>query len=179
MKKTVAVVVFVCALVLTPGAASALSILDSHYLGSVTPGSPANAIAEVEYINHLLDMSAPSVDLHNPLPNPPNTVYTYVRTGNSCGTCTDASVTGGSYGNVLGGSVNVTGWTYLLGKHGSVSHVWLVAGLTGAQSLPLNTAGGGYSLYNPVSVQVPEGGATLGLLGLAMLAVGYLRRRMN
>ena len=89
---------------------------------------------------------------------------------------------GADTGNDPSGSVNVTGWTWLyVESDGGDAHVWYVGDPDGPQTVPLNNVGGQgqshYALYNPGTVQVPDGGATLGLFGLGMLGLGCLRRR--
>jgi hypothetical protein len=174
MKKTLTAMACALTLLFSASTASALAIGDANYLGSIDPATPASAAAEVGHINTLLDQASPSS----------TTIagVLYVRSSNDCdGLCPDATTAGALQGQGPSGSVNVTGWTYLLGKYGTVAHVWYVGDLSGSQSVPASAPGGGlshYSLYNPGTTTVPDGGATLGLLGLAMLGVGYLRSRM-
>jgi hypothetical protein len=175
MKKILITMACVLALGLGAAPASALSIGDTNYLGSVDPSSPANPPSEAEYINFLISMPAPSSTTDDG--------RDYVRSSNSCATfdgCPAATPVGADTNNDPLASVDVTGWTWLLAKYGTESHVWYVGDLAGLVSVPLNAPGGGqshYSLFNPTTT-VPDGGATAGLLGLAMLGVAYLRRRI-
>jgi hypothetical protein len=82
--------------------------------------------------------------------------------------------------------INVTGFAYVLGKYGSNgSLVWFVNGALGEVSLPGSyvppgTQGGGLShisWFTPVTV--PDGGATLMLLGGALVGLGALRRKFR
>ena len=181
MKKTLlTAMACVLALGLSASTASALAIGDARYLGWIDPSTPANATGEVAGINVLIDQPAPS--------GPTNISGTlYLRTASSCGTCPDATTTNGQQGltdaNVDGTTISVTGYTYLLAKYGTRGEVWYIAGLTGSQTIPLTGSNGNatshYSLYNLTTTQVPDGGVTAGLLGLAMLGVGYLRRRIG
>ena len=182
MKKTLlTAMACVLALGLSASTASALAIGDARYLGWVDPSTPANASGEVQSINDLLARPAPSG---------PTTIsgVTYVRSSNTCGgPCPAATTTGNQQGlvdaNVDGTTISVTGFTYLLAKYGTRAEVWYIGGLTGSQTIPLTGSNGNgtshYSLYNLTTTQVPDGGVTAGLLGLAMLGVGYLRRRIS
>lgn len=190
MKKTLlTALACVLALGLSASTASALAISDAdpNYLGWVDPSVPADASGEVQSINDLLAQ---------PSPSGPTTIsgVTYLRTANDCpGGCPAAEEAGADQGQGPSASVDVTGWTYLVAKYGTAAHVWYVGDLTGAQDVPLNGFGGfhpktgepqingqsHYSLYNPTTTTVPDGGATAGLLGLAMLGLGYLRRRIG
>jgi protein with PEP-CTERM/exosortase system signal len=163
----------------TSSAATVLTTSTPEYLGSVDPGSPSSPTDELAYINTLLSLSA----------NSSTTIggHTYTTSSNDCAGCPPALLTGNS-GNIdTSGPVlnlDVTNWTYLLAKYADVSYVWNVANLT-TVDIPAtlnNGQGNGlshYILFNPTTpTGVPDGGTTAGLLGLAMLGIGYLRRRM-
>ena len=187
MKKTLLAIA--CGLVMALTAATAqaapLTTADTTFLGTADPGSPANLDDEVFYINYLLGMTLNDTDTGvNPPPDPPNTLYTFVRSGNSCGTCTSATATGAVQVNT-GGPVtdlNVSNYTYLLAKYGNTAYVWYVADLT-LVTITSNLSGvqnglSHYALFNPGTVTTPDGGTTLGLLGLGLMGLGYLRRRL-
>jgi hypothetical protein len=190
MKKTYAAVACALAIVFSPGNANALTVVldygDDYYLGFVSPGTPANI--DVTLINWLLALDPNGLDTTRPLN--PSTNYIVSREDSpaslcAVGTCDPAT---GSHEDVttnLSSLIDVSGYTYLLGKWGNVAHVWVVSGidsvflpnkldLNGTQSQGLSN----YGRYNKAPTAVPDGGATVGLLGLAMLGVGYLRRRM-
>lgn len=188
MKKTLLAIA--CGLVMALTAATAqaapLTTADNTFLGTADPGSPASPEFETYFINFLLDMpTVPggSTDSDNPLPNPPNTVYNFFRTNNSCGACTDAVATGAVQVDTGGPvTIDVSNYTYLLAKYGNVAYVWYVANLTSV-TVTSNLAGvqnglSHYALFNPGTVRTPDGGTTLGLLGLGLMGVGYLRRRL-
>ncbi len=175
----------ICALALTfsatnAAAATALVIGDSNYLGSIDPGSPSSEADEAGYINHLLDQTLGTTDIVGIAPQ----TKTYVRSNIACpnpATCPDATAAGAQSTITGTGPTNldVSNFTYLLAKYGNVSYVWYVANLTTVSFVSSIGQGGGlshYALFNPSSV--PDGGTTAGLLGLAMLGLGYLRRRM-
>jgi hypothetical protein len=189
MKKTLLTIALGLAMALTAANAQAitLAIDDALYVGSVDPGSPASLTDEAAYINFLLGMAAPSTDTDDPA-GPPPTVYTYTRSDNTCaslGGCVAATAVGATQNPFPGSDItnlNLSGWTYLLAKYGNTSYVWYVSGQTDVTLA--NPLGGEetnglshYSLFNPGTVTTPDGGATAGLLGLAMLGLGYLRRR--
>ena len=188
MKKTL--IILVCGLALSASNAQALAIgdADPRYLGSIDPATPSNPETAVDYILKLFAMAVNTLDT-TAVPSPPQP-DTFDRSDNQCAgagggstidACPTAVLGGADTGNDPSGSVNVTGWTWLYAKYGGDAHVWYVGDLTGLQTVPLNNVGGQgqshYALYNPGTVQVPDGGATLGLLGLGMLGLGYLRRR--
>jgi hypothetical protein len=186
MKKTLLAIA--CGLVMAVTAATAqaapLTTADSTFLGTADPGSPASPAFEIYFINFLLDMPLSSTDTDNPLPNPPNTVYSFVRSGNACGGCPDATATGAVQVDTGGPVVdlNVSNYTYLLAKYGNTAYVWYVANLT-LVTVTSNLAGeqnglSHYALFNPGTVTTPDGGTTLGLLGLGLMGLGYLRRRL-
>ena len=84
---------------------------------------------------------------------------------------------------VIGANIDVTGYTYLVGKYdgrNAGALVWLVSGMTDPVILPAkwgpSTKQYGlshYSLYR----SVPDGGATLVLLGGALMGLAALRRK--
>jgi len=189
MKKTLITLACGLALALSATSAQALSIgdADPRYLGSIDPATPSDPGNEVDYINKLISMAVNTTET-TALVSPPQ-ADTFDRSDNQCGgagggstidACPTASLSPlADTGNDPSGSVDVTGWTWLYVKYGGDAHVWYVGDLTGVQTVPLNNTGGQgqshYALYNPTAV--PDGGATLGLLGLGMLGLGYLRSR--
>ena len=187
MKKTLLAIACGLAMALTAATAQAapLTTAQAEFLGTADPGSPASPAFEIYFINFLLDMPLSSTDSDNPLPNPPNTVYNFVRSGNACAACPDATATGAVQVDTGGPVVdlNVSNWTYLLAKYGNTAYVWNVSSLT-LVTVTSNLAGeqnglSHYALFNPGTVTAPDGGATLGLLGLGLMGLGYLRRRLS
>jgi hypothetical protein len=189
MKKTLIALTCGLALALSASTAQALTIgdADPRYLGEIDPAVPSDPGNEVDYINKLISMAPNTIETTSVV-SPPG-ADTFDRSDNTCGnpleldSCPQATLVGADTGNdpTLTGSVDVTGYTWLYVKYGGDAHVWYVGDLSGVQPVPLNNTGGQgqshYALYNPTTVQVPDGGATLGLLGLGMLGLGYLRRR--
>jgi VPDSG-CTERM motif len=170
---------------LTATKAHALAVGDSRYIGHVNDGIPSNVANEVLYVNSLLDLAPGAAAVTCSLA--PN--ETCDRIGSPAGLVGLQDATAGVTTDTPGGSagtINTTGWTYLLGKYDAGqagAYVWYVAGLTSA-TIPnsIGTCGNSgcglshYTLFNGGAV--PDGGATIGLLGLAMLGLGYVRRRL-
>jgi len=181
MKKLIVALACIAALGASAINAEALSVGDAYYIGSADPGSPASASDEIFYINNLRLLSIGATDSETVAPH----TWEFSRVGSTldCSVCGLATITGASSGQSPSTSIDVTGWTYLLGKFGNTSYVWYVGGLSGSQTLPLDLPGiqgsgqSHYSLYNPVSV--PEGGSTLMLLGMGLAGVAALRRRFG
>jgi hypothetical protein len=185
MKKTLTALALGLAMTLSANTASALTVGDVNYIGAVVDGVPAGDAFEVAYVNSLLDQATGTVQL---------CLYATDeqcrRTGSSLNTTgfADASLTGLVKDESGNNTFNASNWTYVLAKYGNsypgdqfnpagqISLVWYVGNLSGTQTV-LPTQGLSHlTLLNPRTT-VPDGGATLGLLGLGMLALGYLRRR--
>ena len=175
-KLMVALTVAVCSLAFA-GQASAIPLDQTsvQYLGLVNDGIPSNPAAEASYINTLLAQASPSG---------PTLVgtETYTRSANPCVGCPVATDTGATKDDTSPSNViDVTGWTYLIGKYDAAqagSLVWYVAGLTEA-TIPNTFNGHGlshWSLYNPGTTTVPEP-TTLLLLGSGLAALGVFGRR--
>jgi hypothetical protein len=186
MKKTLLAIA--CGLVMALTAATAqaapLTTSDTTFLGTADPGSPANLADEIFYINHLLAQALGTTDLNvNPPPDPPNTLYTFVRSNNACAGCAAATATGATQVDTGGPvTIDVSNFTYLLAKYGNVAYIWNVSSLT-TVTVTSTLAGvqnglSHYALFNPGTVTTPDGGTTLGLLGLGLMGLGYLRRRL-
>ena len=166
-----------------PSAAQALTFGDTRDLGSITPPEPASPSDEEGYINTLIAQS-PGVHVIG--------AYTYTRTTASCGTCPAAvfnSRVTKEQGFTLDANGNVVvdlgsgGFTYLLGKFDGPNggdEVWNVQGLTGLVTIPATGFGpyglSHWSLFGPGGAGVPDGGATVMLLGAALGSLGMARR---
>lgn len=177
----------VCALALglaVPNAlADPLTLDGPNFLGYIVDGIPSNPEAEVGYINTLLDQplgTGPTLD----------GTEVYGRSTNLCGglACPDAVLAGSdkSEGEDPSNTIDVTGFTYLLGKYdagNAGSLVWYVGDLSGEQTIPAAFSGTQYglshwSLYNPTT-SVPDGGMTLMLLGGVLVGLEGLRRKLR
>ena len=169
-----------------------------YLLGTVIPGVQGGGQAQRDaaMTNQLLGMTVGQQGSGSPL---------YSRSFNNFGSLPAATTTGAMLGtNIAPGTTPVTvnlgtGFQYLVvaydGPNGGVA-VFNVGGLTGSVDLyryakPLangnllgsNTAGQGYfkmtswSLLNPTGV--PDGGATMMLLGAALVVLGVVRRHLK
>lgn len=194
MKKTL--IALTCGLMLamtaTKSEAIALTIDDDRFLGTVDPGN-GSPETQAALINDLLSISAAQAET---TVNIGGILFRRDATAlcGFSGACPDASA---ALGMAQGGANDTTvelgtGYTYLKAKYGNTMVVWYVAGLSGDHTIPLSCGAGGgatcdvigsggglshWIAYNPSTTTVPDGGATLGLFGLGMLALGYLRRR--
>jgi hypothetical protein len=176
LRMVMALAVIVCGMgLVTP--AAALDTTSVEFLGTYTPPEPADLTSEANYINTLIAQTN----------NTTTTVdgVTYVRSGNNCdgvGSCPDATAAGAVKGpsDPSTGDVDVTGWTYLIGKYdgpNGAGLVWFVGDLDGIVTVPseFNKYGLSHtSLFNPTGVPEP---ATLLLVGTGLVAVGLWRRK--
>ena len=153
---------------------------DTHVVGSVSPGAPADPADVATYINFMID-----------LPSPGSGTFAgqnITRTSNAFGSLPDAdgSNTGGSVSGT-GTSVDLGGGTYhyLFAKYdgqNDLSQVWNISGLTGVITIPgdgpLGYGLSGWILFNPGGTPpgLPDGGTTVMLLGAALGALGMARR---
>jgi hypothetical protein len=175
MKKTLIAIACAVALASNARTASALTIGDAFYVGNIIDGIPSSLADEAAYINALITL----------LPDAPNIAIgteTYNRVGSTLASPLPSATDVGAVktDTSVNTGIDVSGFTYLLGKYDASdagSFVWLVSGLTTVDlpALANERELSHYSLFNPTSV--PDGGTTIGLLGLAMLALGYLRYR--
>jgi hypothetical protein len=161
-----------------------IQIGDTRDLGLIDPNHPADPSSSAGYVDILLDQA---------LGTGPTTIgaNAYTRTLND--------PLNGNYPNAIfnseiaftGGNINLgqAGFLYLLAKYDGPnfgSEVFYIGGLTGANTIPLTAEGFGLShvyLFNPSDVTpnptgngVPDGGSTVALLGLALLALGGASR---
>ena len=185
MKKTLLTICCLLALGFTASNAAAepieLAFDDSYFVGYILPGNAPGDAAEFEWVKALVQM-APGTSEVWPSSGPDDTAYssnnfaslpvptTYQKFN------TSVQPTGG---------IDVTAYNYVLAKYGSGgTHVWYVAGL-GSVTVPdpidiPGMNGGGLSHYALLDgVTVPDGGATLMLLGGALVGLGALRRKFR
>jgi hypothetical protein len=153
---------------------SALTIGDSHELGFVNFGIPSGDADRTLYVNHLIDQALGTTDVADG--------QTYTRSNNSFGSLSDAvfALNGTST------SINVTGYDYLFAKYDGPnygSEVWFVGDLSGVITIP--ATGGKYGLSgwtlftSDGGNNVPDGGATVALLGAALMGLAALRARLQ
>jgi VPDSG-CTERM motif len=194
-----ALITVTCAVALLSSAARVealtLSITDAYYLGFIDPANPADPSDEVFYVNFLASLAPGTVQTGVVNPTNPSHSYTFTRDDNTFSGLESAVLVD----HVRGTSTiipNVSEFFYALAKYGTVSHVWVLNELTGEVTLPATAPGGGLSHATLFTTSggttppggggggggpqvVPDGGATLGLLGFAMLALGFLRRQLT
>jgi hypothetical protein len=173
--KMKSIVLTLIAAVAALSSASALTISSSQYVGKATPGTPSSPEAEVSYINALI-----ALDLNGTTEVNGNTL---LRSNNAFAELPTAVIDGATKDekNTPTSTFSVTGFSYVIGKYGTDSFVWFVGGMVGDVTLDTSIAGSGglshISLYNPGDTpRVPDGGATLLLLGAALSGLGIVRR---
>jgi hypothetical protein len=171
---------------------------NTDLIGSINPGNPADPTNETAYANNLLTlfnggtisdplgqtytlMTGPDV---NPAPLPtPAVLDTTQGTG--------GQITSGVNGNTSFTLNLGSGYNYLLvkwdGPNGAEA-LYDIQGLTGTVTVNnttfLNGAGQPFAashadLFNPTSVGVPDSASTAVLLGVALIGIGLLRRKIS
>ena len=174
----------VCAVMLafTPNAnaITALTFTDQYGVGSISPGSPADAADVATYVNYMITLDpgqsgtfsgqniTRSSNVFANLPNADANILAQSDPQNPS-TTIDLGA-GGTY-------------TYLFAKYdgrNDNSQVWYVGDLSGTITIPANGPRGhglsGWILFGPGTPGVPDGGTTVMLLGAALGALGIARR---
>jgi hypothetical protein len=157
--------------------ALALTVGDSHELGSVMNDWSSGDSDKLAYVNHVIGMALGTSEQASG--------QKYVRSNNSFGSLTQAG---------LAGLVNGTGTTINLGSGGlysylfatyntpsNTSEVWYVGNLSGIITIPAKAMGyalSGWTLF-ATAESIPDGGATMMLLGAALVALGVVRRHLK
>jgi hypothetical protein len=149
---------------------------DTHVVGTISPGAPADPADVATYINFMIALT-------------PGTSGTFsgqdiTRSTNLFGSLPTASATGAVSGTGTTIDLNALGtFTYLFAKYdgqNDLSQVWNISGLTGILTIPADGPLGyglsGWILFGPTGGQVPDGGTTVMLLGAALGALGMARR---
>jgi hypothetical protein len=149
---------------------------DTHVVGTITPGAPADPADVATYINFMTSL----------LPGTSGTFsgQTISRSTNLFGSLPTATATGSHSGTGTTIDLNAFGtFTYLFAKYDGQndnSVVWNISGLTGTLTIPANGPLGyglsGWILFGPTGPAVPDGGTTVMLLGTALGALGMARR---
>jgi len=162
----------------TPNATN-LTFNDVHVVGTITPAVPADPTSVASYINFMIGLtSGTSGTFHNP----PHT-QTITRSTNTFPSLPNALVPGAVSGTGTTIDLGAGGvYSYLFAKYdgkNDISQVWYVGNLHGIVNIPLDGPLGhglsGWILFPPGG-QVPDGGATVMLLGAALGALGMARR---
>jgi hypothetical protein len=158
-----------------------------YELGTVDPGSPASPSDETGYLNTLL------LSYNLGVPISPFTLggHTYTLAPGSYVPAPILAGPGPNNGQVCPSGSGVTtglvinlgagGFNYAMVKWGNTDEFYYVAGLSGNITLnndtgesPLN----GESHYDLFGKAVPDGGATVVLLGVALSGLGLIRRKL-
>jgi hypothetical protein len=164
---------------------TALTFTDTHLVGTVTPGDPANPANVAPYINFMIGLATGhSGTFHDP--NPPHATQSVTRSSNTFPSLPNALVPGAVSGT--GTTINLGAggvFSYLFAKYDGqrdISQVWYVGNLSGIVTIPLDGPLGhglsGWILFGPGGTppSVPDGGTTVMLLGAALGALGVARR---
>jgi hypothetical protein len=155
---------------------------DTHVVGTVTPGAPGNPASVKDYINFMITLSLGASVPHDF--GGAEGMQKITRTTNTFANLPTASATGAVTGTGITIDLNLYGtFTYLFAKYDGqrdISEVWYIGGLTGQITIPLLGPKGhalsGWILFGPTGGSVPDGGATVMLLGAALGALGVVRR---
>jgi hypothetical protein len=149
---------------------------DTHVVGTITPGAPADPADVATYINFMIALA----------PGGSGTFagQDITRTTNLFGSLPTATAVGSVSGTGTTIDLNALGtFTYLFAKYdgqNDLSQVWNISGLTGIITIPADGPLGyglsGWILFNQTGPPVPDGGTTVMLLGAALGALGMARR---
>jgi protein with PEP-CTERM/exosortase system signal len=149
---------------------------DTHVVGTITPGAPADPADVATYINFMIALS--------PGGSGSFSGQTITRTTNTFGSLPAATAVGAVSGTGTTIDLNALGtFTYLFAKYdgqNDVSQVWNISDLTGIITIPGFGPNGyglsGWILFNQIAPGVPDGGTTVMLLGAALGGLGMVRR---
>jgi hypothetical protein len=150
---------------------------DQHELGRILPGTLARNVDREQYVNFMIGLPLGGSD--HVIINGQDSLVTGSNNdfGPLLGPATVALTGEGMTVNL--GTQGTHG--YLLAKYdgsNAVSQAWYVGDLTGAIIIP--AIGGescaSWALFGPTPQNVPDGGATVILLGAALTALGMMRR---
>jgi VPDSG-CTERM motif len=156
--------------------ANALTIGDSQELGFVDPGLPASDANRTLFVNTMIGLAL-NGSTHVIIGPHDNLV---MRSNNDFGPLPTAVFA--QNGNTTTIDLGSGLYSYLYAKYDGPNfgaEVWYVGNLSGMITIPA-TGGGyglsGWTLFGPGVTQVPDGGATVMLLGAAFCALGIARR---
>jgi hypothetical protein len=169
----------------------ALDFGDAYYVGRIVDGIPSSEALEAVYITYLLRLAPGDPQIQLPGGSPPEGEL-YDRLGSSLMLPLPPLVTAGVKDESGGSIIWVSGVGYILAKYdqanpGAGAYVWYVGGLVGYVSVPTHSPSTlddkgkevRYGLGHTTSFGVPDGGATLMLLGATLFGLGVLRRRFG
>jgi hypothetical protein len=176
----------VCAVMLafthTAAADTTLGFNDQYVVGTVSPGAPANPDSVKDYINFMIGLGLGQSVVHDF--GQPEGTQTITRSNNVFANLPTASGAGAVSGTGTTIDLNALGtFTYLFAKYDGQndnSVVWYIGDLSGVLTIPGFGPNGyglsGWILFGPTGGSVPDGGATVMLLGAALGALGMARR---
>ena len=150
---------------------------DTHVVGTISPGAPADPDDVASYINNMIALPLGGSDTF--------AGQNITRTTNVFGSLPVIPIpSGGVTGTGTTIDLNTLGtFTYLFAKYDGQndnSQVWNISGLTGIITIPADGPLGyglsGWILFNQTAPPVPDGGTTVMLLGAALGALGMARR---
>jgi hypothetical protein len=161
--------------------ASALTIGDTHELGQVRPPVPEGDADITQYVNFMIGLApgdsghviigphdalvTRSLNNFGPLPSPATLAL------RGTGTTIDLGATAGVYDYLF---------AHYGGPGGGTAEVWFVGNLSGIITIPATGFGAyglsGWALFTAPGGAVPDGGATVMLLGAGLCVLGIARR---
>lgn len=173
------------AMLLASNSSKAITINDPDVVGIIVSGEPASIANEADWVNQLLALGANAV-------NVPSVPAGHLLSTSSTDYNGSVSAVGAFKINNgdAGFSLNVSGYQYVLAKYNGPNGGDVVYYLNGAAfTLPGNSdllwenrSGQGYAISHWTGFgrteNVPDGGATITLLGMALAGVGFVRSKM-
>ena len=181
----------------TSAAALPLTYSSPGVVGTIDGVIDGGVGAELSYGQALLDMAmnASSNDLSLPCIGATNNFHDgHCKTTNTAlnysGTLTNLLGDGAKIESPQGSQLTVIGFQYVLAKYDGANAGYVLFYLPDfGNTIPINpdnfwTATAQYSIshltrFNGTTTTVPDGGATLGLLGLGLVGLSYVRRRLQ
>jgi hypothetical protein len=182
MRRLLGLTFLALALTASSAFATTLAIGDANYVGSINDGIPSNPDDEASYINYLTTLAAGAGNTQLPA----GTGEIYNRQGSTLAGPFPEALASPTFKDETGNqTTSVSGtYQYVVAKYDAAaagSLVWYFSGgITGSVTVPLtynDREVSHISFYNAASV--PEGGATIGLLGLSLMGLGFLRGRIR
>jgi VPDSG-CTERM motif len=153
-----------------------LTIGDTQELGFVDPGLPAGDANRTLFVNTMIGLALGGST--HVIVGPHDNLVT--RSNNDFGPLPTAVFAKNGTGTTIDLGTGL--YSYLYAKYDGPNfgaEVWYVGNLSGIITIPA-TGGGyglsGWTLFGPGVTQVPDGGATVMLLGVALGVLGMVRR---
>ena len=153
---------------------------DTHVVGTVTPGAPADPADVATYINFMIALS-PGGSGTFAGQDITRTTNTFGSLPTAVGDATAVSGTGTDIDLTALGT-----FTYLFAKYdgqNDISQVWNISGLMGEITIPaagpLGYGLSGWILFGPTGNSTPDGGTTAALLSLGLAGLAGLRARFE